>query len=198
MSIAQSDFVWSLQLQVKSLTKKVEAFKSGSQYQKMNSDICALDRKLEQQKKSYEKELSRAHAETASVRNRWFQVFEDLQEEHEAELAARDREIESLKKRILEVERQRDEALTKVTEQRRELYSIKTELEEEKGRTSSSMRRSTVTLKTLVCLLPCHRTTRRSPTVGRVPGKSPAHSRGMRGTLVKDRNQRVPCSSAAG
>jgi len=134
MSNAQSEFIWSLKLQVRSLTNQVEAFKSGSRYQRMISDIRALERELEQQKKSYENELSHAHAQTVTVRNMWFRVFEDLQKEHKAELTDRDRMIASLQKRILEVERQRDEALTKVTEQRKELYNVKTELEEEKGK----------------------------------------------------------------
>ena len=179
MSNAQSDLIWLLKLQVKGLIKQVEAFKSGSRYQRMSSDIRALERKLDQQKKHYENELSRAHVQTVSVRNIWFRTFESLQKEHESELAARDREIESLKKRILEVERQRDEALTKVTEQRRELYSIKTELEEEKGKNlklNAQIHRDFENSGVPSSMSPNHKKIPNSrQSTGKKPGAQPGH-----------------------
>ena len=113
---------------------RVEAFKSGAKYQEMDSNCRALIKKMEQNRIKYQNELARAHAETIDVRNKWFQTCDDLDKEHAAEIKEKDREIAMLKARLLEVERQRDAALDKVTEQRHELYEVKTELEEEKGR----------------------------------------------------------------
>ena len=86
----------------------------------MNADFRALEHTLDRD----QTERSRVHAEAIDVRNKWFQVFEDM-EEHTDQLADRDREIARLRKRILEAERQCDAALDKITEQRLELYEVK-------------------------------------------------------------------------
>ena len=49
-------------------------------------------------------------------------------------MAEKDREIASLKERVLEVERQRDAALDKARDKQQEIYKIGTELEKEKGK----------------------------------------------------------------
>ena len=130
----QSEYISMLQYQVKGLSAQLEAFRSGSKFQQMNADMRALDRKLEQERTRFRAELSRAHAQTVDVRNKWFQVLEDMEKEHAAQLAEKDREIALLRARILEVERQRDAAKEKVTAQRKELYEVKTALEEEQGK----------------------------------------------------------------
>ena len=81
-----------------------------------------------------EVELSKAHAQTIDVRNKWWDTIEDVYKDHQKEIAAKDARIRALEKRIILVEQQRDAALDKVAEQRRELYEVKTELEEEQGK----------------------------------------------------------------
>ena len=122
----QFEHISALQYRVKSLSAQVEAFKSGAKYQEMDSNCRALIKKMEQNRIKYQNELARAHAETIDVRNKWFQTCDDLDKEHAAEIKEKDREIAMLKARLLEVERQRDAALDKVTEQRHELYEVKT------------------------------------------------------------------------
>ncbi len=74
-----------------------------------------------------------AHSETISVRNQWFEVFEDVQKEFEQKLNISQRLNKQLEKRALRAEQQVDELQNKVTEQRHQIYTLATELEEEKG-----------------------------------------------------------------
>lgn len=60
-----------------------------------------------------EHDVAKAQNETVSSRKAWSEVFDDLEKEHKKEMAEKDREIASLKERVLEVERQRDAALDK-------------------------------------------------------------------------------------
>ena len=57
----------------------------------------------------------------------------DLYHECQKELDRKDRLIAKLKKENLEVVRQRDEALDKCRDMRREFYRVGAELEKEKG-----------------------------------------------------------------
>ncbi|MDO4297758.1 MAG: hypothetical protein Q4C59_04665 [Lachnospiraceae bacterium] len=72
--------------------------------------------------------------EAVTVRDQWFEVFEERQKECDRKLAAAEKEKKQLEKRVLRAEHQRDGALEKVTEQRCRIYELETELEEEKGK----------------------------------------------------------------
>jgi hypothetical protein len=61
-------------------------------------------------------------------------VFTDLQKEQEKERRKYEGIIDQLEKRALKAERERDEALDKAGELRRQYYDVATELEEEKGK----------------------------------------------------------------
>lgn len=118
------------QLRIHALETKLEAFESGSKYLSMKKEYDSLLRYEEARIKKLEYELSKAHSETISVRKIWSGVVDDLDKEHEAALKAKDAEIARLKERILEVERQRDNALDKVTEWRRKFYDLSEKTEE--------------------------------------------------------------------
>ena len=61
-------------------------------------------------------EIARAHAETVTVRKNWSEVVDDLDREHCREMRLKEAEIQRLHQRVLEVERQRDNALDKLKE----------------------------------------------------------------------------------
>ena len=180
MRRAQSEYITMLQYQVKGLSAQLEAFRSGSKFQQMNADFRALERTLDRERKKFQAELSRAHAEAIDVRNKWFQVFEDMEKEHADQLADRDREIARLRKRILEAERQRDAALDKVAEQRLELYKVKTQLEEEKGKNlhlRAQINRDSENSGIPSSLKPNRRPVQNSRECsGRKPGGQPGHA----------------------
>ena len=91
-------------------------------------------RSLEREIRKLKDELSCAHSETVSVRNRWFEIFEELQKEYERRLSALQKELERMERCAIKAERQRDAALAKVAQQRHKIYELETALEEEEGR----------------------------------------------------------------
>lgn len=127
------DYV-TLQCRLKALRAEVQAFKSGEKYEQMKTlhqnDVHAYERKV----RKLQAELSRAHSDAIDIRDQWFQVFEDMQKEFDRKLEELLKVNRELEKRALKAERQRDEALDKITVLRRQLYETATELEEEKGR----------------------------------------------------------------
>lgn len=129
---SQYEFITTLQYRVKSLQAQLEAFRSGNKYLQMEAEYKSLLRTEESRIHKLEVDLSRAHAQTIDVRNKWWETIEDIYKEHQKELAAKDTRIRELEKRALNAERQRDELLDKKRELLHELYKVKTELEDEK------------------------------------------------------------------
>lgn len=134
MNNYQYELIATLQYRVKNLKAQVDAFRNGSKYQQMDAQYKSLLHTEESRIHKLEVELSEAHAQTIDVRNKWWDTIEDIYKDHQKELAAKNARISALEKRIILVEQQRDAALDKVAEQRHELYEVKTELEEEKGK----------------------------------------------------------------
>ena len=134
MNNYQYELIATLQYRVKNLKAQVDAFRNGSKYQQMDAQYKSLLHTEESRIHKLEVELSKAHTQTIDVRNKWWDTIEDIYKDHQKELAAKNARISALEKRIILVEQQRDAALDKVAEQRHELYEVKTELEEEKGK----------------------------------------------------------------
>lgn len=128
------EFIATLQYRLKAALAEVKAFKSGEKYIRIQEEHSKAVQLLERKVKQLEKENSISHAETITVRNQWFEVFEDLQKESERKLNRLNRSNKKMEKRALEAERQRDAALDKITEQRHKIYALETDLEEEKGK----------------------------------------------------------------
>lgn len=126
--------ITSLEYQLKAATAEAAAFKSGKKYLDMQEKHEKTVRSLEHRIKEQDKEIAGVRRDIITVRNQWFEVFEDLEKEFHRKLSAALKEIEQLKKRLFKTQGQLDEALDKIKEQRLELYKVKTELEEEKGR----------------------------------------------------------------
>lgn len=128
------EYMTALEYRLKAADAQILAFKSGEKYIRMQEEYLKELRILEQKIRKLEDELSRAHSETVSVRDQWFEVFEDFQEECARKLSAIRKELVQMEKRAIKAEKQRDDALDRVTEQRRKIYALETALEEEKGR----------------------------------------------------------------
>lgn len=131
---SQYEIIATLQYRNKSLHAQLEAFKSGEKYKQMEEDYKSLLHTEESRIHELEVELSKAHAQTVDVRNKWYEVVCDIEKAHKKELAAKDARIRELEKRISLVEKQRDDALDNATAARREMYEAKTALEEEQGK----------------------------------------------------------------
>jgi len=127
-------FEWfsNLQYKVKNLAERVKDFESGEKYIKMGAShkeqLAERDREIRKLKD----ELADANARIVTVRENWLDVIADMEKAHAKELRAKDSRIKTLWDRLLDVERQRDDAKDKLLEKIRELYGVQTELEEEK------------------------------------------------------------------
>ena len=126
------EYITALEYRLRAAKAELDAFKSGEQYIRMEELRLKEIRSLEHKIDVLEKELAKAHSHAITIRNQWFEVFEQLQKECDRKVAKAQKEARLMEKRALRAERQRDAALEKVTQQRHELYEVKTELEEEK------------------------------------------------------------------
>lgn len=148
------DFISALQYENKNLKRKVAAFESGEIYvsmQKAHDRLCREQRNTINHQK---KEISDAHKETLRVRKMFWDMYDDLLDDFEKYLEAKDRECA---RRIAEIEKEcakklaakerekeamrkeRDAALErekkakeKRSEKQQELYAVQTELENER------------------------------------------------------------------
>lgn len=131
---ASFEYTTTLEYRLKAANAQICAFKSGEIYVRMQEEYLKELRSLEREIRKLKDELSRARSETVSVRNQWFEIFEELQKECERKLSALRKELERMERRSIKAERQRDAALDKVTRQRHKIYGLEMALEEEKGR----------------------------------------------------------------
>ena len=130
----QSEYIWFLQLRNKGLEKRIASFESGSAYVNLRNKYETELRGVEAVVKDLKHQLADSNEQIKKNREHWFEVFDDLMEEHDKRADRLLKEIECLKARILELQRQRDEALDKLKEFREKYYRIGAELEEEKGK----------------------------------------------------------------
>lgn len=80
-----------LQYQVKNQKDKIKRFESGAGYQKMQEGNRRLRHYYERKLSARDKELGECHIRESRNRTRWFQVFQDVQDECERRV----REIEA-------------------------------------------------------------------------------------------------------
>ena len=126
----------TLQCRLKAAEAEVAAFKSGKKYQDMQEmhrkEIHALECIIKQLKE----ELARSHKDLKANTEHWLEVFEDLNKEHQKEVAGLRKQLDQMEKRFFRAQGERDEAKDKVTSQRHKIYELETALEEEKGKNS--------------------------------------------------------------
>lgn len=127
------DVITSLQYRNKSLNVQLQTFLSGEKYISMQQEYNSMALGYEKRIKQLKSELAAAHSETVTVRKNWIEIFEDIEAEHRREIVAKEREINLLKERTIRIEQQRDEALNKLSEKRRELYETLTQLDDKNG-----------------------------------------------------------------
>ena len=131
---AQFEYITNQQYEVKRLKKLVEAFQSGEKYVRMEKEFRKSMNGLRREIRSLKAALAAAHAETVKVRSLWIQACEDLEKEKDGQLARKEWELKKAKEAMYRAQGERDEALGKLREKNLELYEVKTQLEEEKGK----------------------------------------------------------------
>jgi len=128
------EYVSVLEYRLKAANDRIKAFESGERYTKQQAKHHQILRAQELQIKKLVAELTQAHRDIITIRNQWFEVFEDFQKTSDKKEATFIKEIQLLHEKLIKAEGQRDAALDKVTELRKELYEVKIELEDEKGK----------------------------------------------------------------
>ena len=128
------EYITTLEYRLKAAEAQIRAFKSGEKYIQMETQYRRTLRALEQENAELKCELSRAHSETVSIREQWFEVFEGVEKECARRIAALQTALRRMEKRAITGEKQRDDALDKISQQRQKIYALETELEEERGK----------------------------------------------------------------
>lgn len=108
------EYTSALQYKVKSQAQQIAEFKSGIRYLKLEEKYKRIIRELEEIIRELKQELARAHKETRTVRDKWSETADDLYQEHQKELAGKERLIKKLRKENLELIRQRDSRIIKI------------------------------------------------------------------------------------
>lgn len=142
------EYITSLQYRFKAACTELEAFRSGKKYQDMEEQHQKTVRALERRIKELEKELAQSHRDIAVMREKWFEIFDELEREFNRKLEAANKKAQQMEERALKAEAQRDEALDKVTDQRHRIYEVETELRKKKEKNSSCWHSLTVIMKT--------------------------------------------------
>ena len=178
------EFITNLQYEVKRLSAQVAGFRSGEKFAEMNERLRLMTAEKDAVIKRLNYELSVANSALVTMRENWFQATGDLEKGHKKELAKKDHEIKALKERALNAERRLDEEKDKFRDKVRELYQVKTELEEEKGKNQklkAQISRDYENSSKPSSLKPNHKkiTNNREKT-GKKPGGQPGHKGHLR------------------
>ena len=179
MNNAGFEYITNLQHKVKVLAARLSAFESGEKYVSMKSEFRSHLSMTEREIKRLKLELADAHTQMVTNRKGWTQVLDDMEKEHAKALREKDRIIKSLEERALRAERRIDEQKEIIREKSKELYQVKIELEDEKGRVfklKSQINRDHENSSTPSSLKPNRKkiTNNREKT-GRRPGGQPGH-----------------------
>lgn len=181
---------------IKLLKDKVAAFESGEQYRRIQEGHCRIVADRDRQIRRLKNELARAHAETVDVRERWFRTCEDVIAEKEAALAAKDRELKTMEKRMYEAERKRDEYRDKLHQKTLELYAAQTKQEDLQGviqKLTAEVNRDYTNSGISSSMKPDHTKIQNSrEKTGRKPGAQKGHPHHGRKRLDPDRKIQIP------
>ena len=128
------EHISNLQYKVKALNELVLSFESGDKYQNILSEYKTLLSAKDYEIRKLNSELTAAGNLVVTMRRNWEDVFDDLQTEYAKALHKKDCKIKKLEERAVKAESQLCEVKTKLTAKNRELYRVKTELEDEQGK----------------------------------------------------------------
>ena len=181
----------TLMCRLKAAQRRNKELESGERYIQLEElhqkEYNVYEHKIEKLKK----ELADAHKETIRVRNYWLQVLEDMLREFEKAQKRSAQELRKMEIRVLNAEKQRDDALDKAAVFRHQFYEAASRLEEEQGKNlklRAQINRDYENSKTLLFLLQKQYDVKRSQTTGKKQAENQAGSPVTKGTAGKDRS----------
>lgn len=128
------EYVNTLQCRLKAYSLQIKEFKNGEKYVKMNQAFRQCEEEKERENKNLKLALAEANSRCDTIRSSWSEIMDDLEKEHTKALREKDRELKKMEERALRAERRNDEYQDTVLKLKREIYRVKTELEEEQGK----------------------------------------------------------------
>ena len=134
MSNYGHEWMMNLQYKVKYLSERVASFESCEIYVNMKADHKSAREADFREIKKLKEEIATLNVQLVTMRENWWQVFDDMQKAHEKELDRKNSAIKILNEKLLETYKQLYAEKDKTRDLRKELYEVKTELEEEKGK----------------------------------------------------------------
>lgn len=190
------EFTTHLQYEVKRLSAQVAEFRSGEKYIRMNERIRLITEEKNADIKKLKQKLSSANTALVTMRRNWNQVADDMEKEHEKELAGKDAVIETLKKKLLKTERKLDETKDTVLEKTKELYGVRAELEDVKERNQklrAQLKRNHENSSIPSSMKPNRKKIANSrEKTGRKPGGQPGHKGNGRKKHIPTRRTEIP------
>ena len=122
----------ALQYRCRNAEARVKEFENGDAYRKMAAGKAAMRRYYEHKIRKLEKEIDRLERQTVTNREKWFEVFQDVQDECAKRVAVVLKEMEKLQQGLC-CERQKSEELKKkLKEKTREVVEERAKTNEEK------------------------------------------------------------------
>ncbi len=131
---AAFEYTSALEYRLKAQKQELDAFKSGEKYVQIQEDIRKMIRFYEREIKKRDQEICTLRQEIVKNREYWFEVFEDLEKEYARKTARLHAQNKKLEQRALRAEQRSETLSDKKKELLHELYAVKVQLEEEKGK----------------------------------------------------------------
>lgn len=128
------DREFSLKIQLKAARRKIAAFRSGDMYKRMEESYQKQLQLRSRLINRLRKELAQAHLETIRVRNLWWDVLVDAQDEWDKKEARLKVEKSSESKRAWRAEHKCDEKDEEIKKWRTKYYDTAQQLEEAEGK----------------------------------------------------------------
>ena len=97
-----------LQYRLKAAQEELAAFQSGEKYIRMEKQHLTQVRALERRIAKLEAAVAKEHSHAITIRNQWFEIFEQLQKECDRMVAEAVKKADMMEKRAIRAEKQRD------------------------------------------------------------------------------------------
>ena len=117
---------------IKALKNRVAAFEDGTVYRQMEMEMHRMRKYYERKLREKDHIIEMQNRTNASNRNKWFEVFEDIQKEEEKKRRKEEREKAALQSRIYELEREIDCLKDRLAEKSKEVVEERRKVIDEK------------------------------------------------------------------
>lgn len=123
-----------LQFENKALRARIKELESGEAYVRLQEECAKQCREKDREIRKLKTALENANRQIRQNREHWFQVYEDMEKEHQKVTKRKQGEILRLRKLYQEANAARDQLHEKYLEQLHLRYEAESALEEEKGK----------------------------------------------------------------